>query len=943
MLKEKLKNLINEAKLLLTERPVTKDNLSVAKNKIVDAINTLDDEKYKHYICHPAEIKAFGNVIDNIYVNTDGKEVNANYCSTTDYIEIPDDAEYIRFEPGADNYNYQICVIYDENKNYVGAVSENSNANKYNDKVLIISTENNIIKVKNNMRYLRINTGSYKGFPCVYYKSKNPVIEDEFIHDGSGIYTTNTVNDMKNMDLKPGDVVTTTGYYTSNSEGAATYDIMTYKEFYKKLPGDIRFIKVSKDYVCTPVDEYGNHTLNNGLVARIRLDGTITPEQWGAKGDNNTNDCAPFTHMAAHVKTGYIKFGENKVYSLGLLGENPTTTSFDNNPYKDYMCGSLLGGQFYSKPIFCCVNNLVIDGNGSKITLPNNLFGNNGMGILNFAGTIKNLEIKNMYHDGKGRTMYSPNKTSNHAIFYAPSAMYLNRTYLIENHPLYNENNVFIGGNIDGWEIHDCSFYDGGAMYKRSGDSGGDHILIINPDSMNNVNIHHNKFEAWGRWVFAVDLGGNGEQLTNVKFNDNTCIGANASVLDDDYQLVKDANGNTTYKLPLPTDMNASKEDTWRWRALGFIDYEAKKCWKNMELQRNFIQGSAGWAINGNSRISEDFLIKDNTWIHVGGGYPYLLEFYSGYLKNWIIEDNLIPGGGMKMGLTTENLTVRNNTGRPGLRIFGMQGNIIIEGNKRMSIDTQNYHSMLSLEGTRCPAYLQPEEQHAKLTFINNEYSLGGAINYNLPYLDLDIHDNVVDTINIANFYHKDFGNNDYSKYVNGAACLYGLHLTTEPKGIRGFGSYYKEGETILSSIVDSKLTAALDTFFGRDILSPEQYAAFSSTKNFQHLIGKDINGVKYSDFKIVCTKSGIIPQGCIYSLREQMTSWEDYLAKKDSNKLQDRAYVYYEDNLYYNTSETGNLDVNNPPTHISGIATCGECELLWVDKIGSAKLVGIV
>ena len=80
-----------------------------------------------------------------------------------------------------------------------------------------------------------------------------------------------------------------------------------------------------------------------------------------------------------------------------------------------------------------------------------------------------------------------------------------------------------------------------------------------------------------------------------------------------------------------------------------------------------------------------------------------------------------------------------------------------------------------------------------------------------------------------------------------------------------------------------------------------------------------------------------------VYSFREQMTSWEDYLARKDSNKLQNYAYIYCGDNLYLNTGKTGNLDVNNPPTHTSGTVTCGECELLWVDKIGAAKLVGIV
>ena len=97
----------------------------------------------------------------------------------------------------------------------------------------------------------------------------------------------------------------------------------------------------------------------------------------------------------------------------------------------------------------------------------------------------------------------------------------------------------FDTGYFKNVEINNCYFYDAGAMYKKAGDWGGDFILIINPTEMDNVNIHHNRFEAWGRWVFAVDLGCYGECMTNVKFNDNICIGANASVYDEEsYQLI---------------------------------------------------------------------------------------------------------------------------------------------------------------------------------------------------------------------------------------------------------------------------------------------------------------------------------------------------------------------------------------------------------------------
>ena len=362
-----------------------------------------------------------------------------------------------------------------------------------------------------------------------------------------------------------------------------------------------------------------------------------------------------------------------------------------------------------------------------------------------------------------------------------------------------------------------------------------------------------------------------------------------------------------------------------------------------MELQRNLIVGSAGWAINGNSRISEDFLIKDNIWLHQGGGYPYLIEFYSGFAKNWLIENNIIPGGGAKIGLTSENITVINNKGNVGFRMFGLQGNIIFEDNKKLPNDGQYYHKMLSLEGTRRPDYLPDNiEQKAKLTFRNNDFGLTGDRNYNVPYIEFDICNNKIDWIDIHNFYHKDFGVNDFSPYVNGTVFYHGFHLLGENNkpGLNPFGTYYKEGEVVCSSIKDRKLSMAHTTYWNHDILTEEQYNALKATNNYQHLIGKNIGGVVYSDFKIVCTKSGIIPQISKYGFKEQMSDWRDFITT--GNKLQDNAYIYYKDNLYRNTGATGAVDTENPPIHTQGIATCGEVELEFVDKIGMAKLIGI-
>ena len=82
------------------------------------------------------------------------------------------------------------------------------------------------------------------------------------------------------------------------------------------------------------------------------------------------------------------------------------------------------------------------------------------------------------------------------------------------------------------------------------------------------------------------------------------------------------------------------------------------------------------------------------------------------------------------------------------------------------------------LDGNRRPDYL-PEDvpQKAKITFVGNDLGLGGNLNYNQPYIDFDIHDNSFDNLDIANFYQKDLGYNDYSKWTNGGVAYNGFLL----------------------------------------------------------------------------------------------------------------------------------------------------------------------
>ena len=62
------------------------------------------------------------------------------------------------------------------------------------------------------------------------------------------------------------------------------------------------------------------------------------------------------------------------------------------------------------------------------------------------------------------------------------------------------------------------------------------------------------------------------------------------------------------------------------------------------------------------------------------------------------------------------------------------------------------------------------------------------------------------------------------------------------------------------------------------------------------------------------------------YGFKGQITDWRDFVIT--GNKLQDNAYIYYEDNLYINIGTGGSIDTANPPVHTQGIATCGEVKL---------------
>ena len=77
------------------------------------------------------------------------------------------------------------------------------------------------------------------------------------------------------------------------------------------------------------------------------------------------------------------------------------------------------------------------------------------------------------------------------------------------------------------------------------------------------------------------------------------------------------------------------------------------------------------------------------------------------------------------------------------------------------------------------------------------------------------------------------------------------------------------------------------------------------------------------------------MPGTCEYGFRYQSTHISHIL--NGGLKLQDHAYVYTDDNLYY-TEAGGKL--TETPTHTEGSVTYGDVELMYIGKIAKVKVV---
>lgn len=751
---------------------------------------------------------------------------------------------------------------------------------------------------------------------CVYIVIKvwlNELQTDKEVYNEKISYVFENIEEMKISNLGVGDIVKTEGYLNKDDNGGAMYEIVTYDEFYEKLPNDIKAVSYRQDkwglgnpvFEKTPVDEYGNHTLDNGLVAKLVYGDVITPEQWGCIGDGNSDNTEQLIHMFAHIKSGYIKFNENSIYlmksrTLNKRGILDSDERCNLNEYLWLMCGELVGGNYQGKPTMANIDGVTLDGNGCTIKIDDNDFckGTNDFGIFQFAKSINNLEIKNFKFDGNGlmQNSYMFNeelvnmRNTNHTLVYLPGS------YKESNGDLGAEECTLssLGIDIKEFKSLENKFSNvkiNNNYFKNSGttldiqDGGGDFILIINPDTSNHVYIENNTFENWGRWVLSVDLGGNGECFDNYRFNNNICI---------------------------QNDDNVT--NSGKYRGLGWIDFEAKKCWKNLEVSNNVVKGLECFAINGAGEKSENITFNNNEITRIDrdykSAYQYFINFYGVQSSNFIMKDNILNTPyAINPGYTINGLTFENNTIISPLQLKGLYGDIIINNNNR-----ENKEAIVQVLGLDIPTYIDKNNLKCTFKFTNNIGGIDGAggsamfFDPNEPgkysYINLIIEGNDSKVFNLAACDTKNFtfdptqfdDTSDYGFIVRGAIFTKPTCYNPINNPVRGCG-IYKAGDIISENINMTRMEIAY------------YYDEFELTNNST----------------LICTETGYLPSAYVD------------LYFKDGQEVVENQFIYTDSDLYV-TCNSGIL--GSSPNHSNGTKLSGDVYLLHLYKLAKFGVI---
>lgn len=758
----------------------------------------------------------------------------------------------------------------------------------------------------------------------------------------------NTVAEMKKQDFKIGDIVTTLGYDNVGDNGNAKYEIMDYETWWVNLPDHVKFVHYHNDRIgCNPVlyrnpvDCYINHILDNGLVASlIKENNTIRVEQGGCI-EGRTDNCRALRHIFAYNNTGVIEFGKDKKYELYYDSHNQC---FDREseiiPEKPWWLGKtgvngneyalILGCRVTTKPCLGRVKDLKLVGNNCTIHIPDNEFcmGGSDFAMFESGGIINGLEItgfnfdcnglnqvgyytETINEDGTVTKKFNSMRTCNHTISYFSSGIgekALSVSPVVDKYGIPHEDlciSLLGDTEFSNVNIHHNNFYSNGTIVDTS-DGGGDHVLIINPTKSENVFIEDNYFENWGRWVFAVDLGGNGERFYNYKFNRNTCIQN-----EDNY--IPRANGSKLY------------------RGLGFIDFEARKCFTNLEVCDNYVVGANGWAFNGNGKISENITIKNNrlerpsrAWRSI---YPYSFTFYSVHAKDLVFENNEINYGSIGLGRTIYNLSMKNNTfGETGTIGLNVTGDCIIENNTGNGTRSQlfalssTYSDWVNNELFEW--YIPKELRETNIVFRNN--GNGGICGDLINPDDLTYYSNhtlIFEGNHFAKFNCNCWG---LKKYVFDVSQL-NSEITFSARGCSTTSPTY-------SMSVNNPIVGGFQ-FKKGDLVTTNN----NVISRYHGIADFYVNVLGYSrqelaKKKLYCSQDGYFPTDGEFL----MCNADIIFGKEAIRKCDKTGYYVTRDNLYY-CVQSGTTD--HIPTHVEGKEVNGTAILLYLCPVGRLEL----
>ena len=778
----------------------------------------------------------------------------------------------------------------------------------------------------------------------------------------------NLKEDLLSLEVEEGTVVKTKGYYEINDGGQACYKIMTYENWYNELPIDLKLVtyhndKIGSNPVCykNPVDNFGNHKLNNGMVAKLlpNKDGFIRVEQWGCF-EGRMDNCRALVHcFANNLRNSKILFKKEAKYIFYNSYKTEVKDKIDsiikNIPVwlnRDNICSN---GNEYALvhhtrvtafPMVGDAQNLELCGNNCSIKLGNGQMC--GFSMIGMGGYIDGLKIHGFNFDGNFREQvyelnpdgsYPTNKAGEevhntlpphgHGLSYFTNQLNTNGIQEDSNKNAKDGNGEIFGegitkgvilnyGNFENYgntyfnnvEIYGNTFKDLGSGQNIS-DNGGDCVLIINPTYSKNVNVHNNKMLNWGRWAFAVDLGGNGERFYDYTFKQNLCIQDENNYLGQDTE-----NGTHT-----------------GYRGLGFIDFEARKCFTNLDISENYVYGANGWAFNGNGKISENIKIERNylyrpsyNWRSI---YNYSFDFYSVYPKDLIFKANQIRLGNCGLG-NIHNLEISNNKfNGTGTVTFNMTGRCVIENNEGEGTRDQLfqlrsfYNTWITTETSEF--FIPKEERKTDILFKNNK---GGGVCGTLISKSNPEYFNNTSVIFEGNMFNKfsvnvyglkefKFDDSQLKKQSNGNPIYY------VARGMKATKPSFCYGPSIvvggLHFNAEDKLINSFNGM-GRNTL---RY--FTTDLPYSTYINQG---------ELYCIEEGYIPIAGEFLVNNVDSYWAA------NSKCSADTFYIYNNNVYYCNKNGTFGDV--PPTHTYGTVENGDSQLMFFDKLAKIEIRGL-